>query len=151
MSAPASSTWACWAMRGASSVDEGGWLAGQAAGGSAHRFFLSLHQGAFAMPAERHPLPRPALHPSFHPASHRGLQRRLLILAAAALPGLALAQKWPAQPVRIVVPYTARSEEHTSELQSQSNLVCRLLLEKKKKQIKFRKLIEQITYPRPTT
>src|SRR2546427_9621373 len=30
-----------------------------------------------------------------------------------------------------VVPH--RSEEHTSELQSQSNLVCRLLLEKKKK------------------
>src|SRR2546430_4679716 len=31
------------------------------------------------------------------------------------------------------VPHTAhRSEEHTSELQSQSNLVCRLLLEKKK-------------------
>src|SRR2546427_9281063 len=28
-----------------------------------------------------------------------------------------------------------RSEEHTSELQSQSNLVCRLLLEKKKKQL----------------
>src|SRR2546427_3116287 len=28
---------------------------------------------------------------------------------------------------------TCRSEEHTSELQSQSNLVCRLLLEKKKK------------------
>src|SRR2546430_10855902 len=27
---------------------------------------------------------------------------------------------------------TVRSEEHTSELQSQSNLVCRLLLEKKK-------------------
>src|SRR3989475_3468750 len=30
-------------------------------------------------------------------------------------------------------PLTNRSEEHTSELQSQSNLVCRLLLEKKKK------------------
>src|SRR2546427_9270149 len=28
---------------------------------------------------------------------------------------------------------TGRSEEHTSELQSQSNLVCRLLLEKKKR------------------
>src|SRR5688572_30915217 len=28
--------------------------------------------------------------------------------------------------------FTPRSEEHTSELQSQSNLVCRLLLEKKK-------------------
>src|SRR5688572_31522040 len=32
---------------------------------------------------------------------------------------------------------TVRSEEHTSELQSQSNLVCRLLLEKKKKKKKF--------------
>src|SRR5205085_9427251 len=31
------------------------------------------------------------------------------------------------------LPAQARSEEHTSELQSQSNLVCRLLLEKKKK------------------
>src|SRR2546427_6211743 len=30
-------------------------------------------------------------------------------------------------------PRPPRSEEHTSELQSQSNLVCRLLLEKKKK------------------
>src|SRR2546430_5684015 len=35
-----------------------------------------------------------------------------------------------------------RSEEHTSELQSQSNLVCRLLLEKKKKKmISFDRLI----------
>src|SRR2546430_6402430 len=32
-----------------------------------------------------------------------------------------------------VKPHVSRSEEHTSELQSQSNLVCRLLLEKKKK------------------
>src|SRR5688572_32384171 len=31
-----------------------------------------------------------------------------------------------------MVPILPRSEEHTSELQSQSNLVCRLLLEKKK-------------------
>src|SRR2546430_3273230 len=38
--------------------------------------------------------------------------------------------------VFVLMPCTvtsARSEEHTSELQSQSNLVCRLLLEKKKK------------------
>src|SRR2546430_12477399 len=34
--------------------------------------------------------------------------------------------------------YEGRSEEHTSELQSQSNLVCRLLLEKKKTHIKLR-------------
>src|SRR2546427_8272984 len=32
----------------------------------------------------------------------------------------------------------SRSEEHTSELQSQSNLVCRLLLEKKKKYRRMR-------------
>src|SRR6266478_7198274 len=35
-----------------------------------------------------------------------------------------------------------RSEEHTSELQSQSNLVCRLLLEKKKKK-KLHKIINK--------
>src|SRR2546430_11736925 len=37
-------------------------------------------------------------------------------------------------PMRVVTSLLAflRSEEHTSELQSQSNLVCRLLLEKKK-------------------
>src|SRR2546427_7558886 len=44
---------------------------------------------------------------------------------------------WPSEPwsprwAATAIPPTARSEEHTSELQSQSNLVCRLLLEKKK-------------------
>src|SRR2546430_8158397 len=42
----------------------------------------------------------------------------------------------PAQRPAVPRPVSAdlrRSEEHTSELQSQSNLVCRLLLEKKKK------------------
>src|SRR5260370_36036892 len=34
-----------------------------------------------------------------------------------------------------VIPRSYRSEEHTSELQSHLNLVCRLLLEKKKKKI----------------
>src|SRR2546430_14063978 len=39
-----------------------------------------------------------------------------------------------------IQPYTEspRSEEHTSELQSQSNLVCRLLLEKKKTPLSLR-------------
>src|SRR2546427_6297114 len=36
-------------------------------------------------------------------------------------------------PVQSITDLKGRSEEHTSELQSQSNLVCRLLLEKKKK------------------
>src|SRR2546430_5872990 len=37
------------------------------------------------------------------------------------------------EPEFLLVPAADRSEEHTSELQSQSNLVCRLLLEKKNK------------------
>src|SRR2546430_10155233 len=37
-----------------------------------------------------------------------------------------------------------RSEEHTSELQSQSNLVCRLLLEKKKKDIEMKNKHDRI-------
>src|SRR2546427_5690759 len=44
-------------------------------------------------------------------------------------------EKRPSANFLMLNPSTAdeRSEEHTSELQSQSNLVCRLLLEKKKK------------------
>src|SRR5256886_10282564 len=39
-----------------------------------------------------------------------------------------------------------RSEEHTSELQSQSNLVCRLLLEKKKETDQLRPLANRPFY-----
>src|SRR5256886_7595279 len=39
-----------------------------------------------------------------------------------------------AEQMRSLPSFFSRSEEHTSELQSQSNLVCRLLLEKKNKQ-----------------
>src|SRR3712207_7515302 len=38
----------------------------------------------------------------------------------------------------------ARSEEHTSELQSRQYLVCRLLLEKKKKKIQYSKATRSI-------
>src|SRR2546427_6770480 len=44
------------------------------------------------------------------------------------------AQRYSRLPLARWVLSAARSEEHTSELQSQSNLVCRLLLEKKKKE-----------------
>src|SRR2546430_7572819 len=54
-----------------------------------------------------------------------GRERRLDV---ALLVGVVDAQ----QVLPAVPPREQRSEEHTSELQSQSNLVCRLLLEKKK-------------------
>src|SRR2546430_4996990 len=43
-----------------------------------------------------------------------------------------------------------RSEEHTSELQSQSNLVCRLLLEKKNTTENFEPLLAELLYLSPT-
>src|SRR5256885_5594048 len=74
-------------------------------------------------------------------------------LRTRALPSLAArtsteGQIWPFRP-RIFWPrglgillqasaYSFRSEEHTSELQSPCNLVCRLLLEKKKKIFKVK-------------
>src|SRR3989475_6424988 len=52
---------------------------------------------------------------------------------AAALSSLLSALVGIGAAGNVTVPHKeARSEEHTSELQSQSNLVCRLLLEKKK-------------------
>src|SRR5205085_9726570 len=56
-------------------------------------------------------------------APRRGLGRRL-----------GRADGVPTRLRRTTAKEDRRSEEHTSELQSQSNLVCRLLLEKKKKQ-----------------
>src|SRR2546427_6232557 len=58
------------------------------------------------------------------------------IIAARAMPE-GDRPRWPSPSVRMLSvrkgsPVLIRSEEHTSELQSQSNLVCRLLLEKKK-------------------
>src|SRR2546427_7579943 len=49
------------------------------------------------------------------------------------LPGDITLPKGVEVQVSDISPRDVRSEEHTSELQSQSNLVCRLLLEKKKK------------------
>src|SRR5690606_39846647 len=51
--------------------------------------------------------------------------------SSCAICRCASASNWPAS-----CAMKARSEEHTSELQSRENLVCRLLLEKKKKPIK---------------
>src|SRR2546430_13621057 len=56
-------------------------------------------------------------------------------LKASRVPPLAAMREVAVErtrPSRTRVVIGSRSEEHTSELQSQSNLVCRLLLEKKK-------------------
>src|SRR2546430_8183035 len=47
--------------------------------------------------------------------------------------------------VEVELSAEVRSEEHTSELQSQSNLVCRLLLEKKKKQTTTQRRLAYLT------
>src|SRR2546426_1900856 len=76
--------------------------------------------------------PRSTLFP--YTTLFRSLTRRLTAGAdvvalhdADATPGIVVddAEPWPPSP-------DIRSEEHTSELQSPCNLVCRLLLEKKK-------------------
>src|SRR2546430_11579713 len=46
-------------------------------------------------------------------------------------------------------PAGARSEEHTSELQSQSNLVCRLLLEKKKTKMNDTIVVKHLSLMQP--
>src|SRR2546430_5576411 len=72
-------------------------------------------------------------------AGHRDAEQALKHAVRVARPGRApMLTSWPdptsgqprLRPVRLRE-CGPRSEEHTSELQSQSNLVCRLLLEKK--------------------
>src|SRR5688572_32673802 len=58
------------------------------------------------------------------------------LLLSMAFLSVVVICSWPttsSKPVGLYFLAETRSEEHTSELQSQSNLVCRLLLEKKKK------------------
>src|SRR2546422_8170274 len=47
-------------------------------------------------------------------------------------------RRWLVLPSLVLIAITIRSEEHTSELQSRLHLVCRLLLEKKKKRTALR-------------
>src|SRR5207237_9091716 len=76
-----------------------------------HPYTLSLHD---ALPISRKAAPPPTS-------------------AALPLPGLYReVWIWPSVLGAILISVGYRSEEHTSELQSHLNLVCRLLLEKKK-------------------
>src|SRR2546427_9552220 len=72
----------------------------------------------------RHPVQRAAV------GARNGLRRRQDRLEQPV--DVALGGQRGADRVQLLQAQHERSEEHTSELQSQSNLVCRLLLEKKK-------------------
>src|SRR2546430_11207483 len=80
-------------------------------------YTLSLHDALpISQPSLRYPA---APHTSFPPHS-----------SIAAMPPESSSPRRSAEK-SARAPGSSRSEEHTSELQSQSNLVCRLLLEKK--------------------
>src|SRR5438034_7584246 len=75
--------------------------------------------------------------PIYHSRLERFLLLSLLVVIAYTLAAyLVLPAFWTHyehQKGLATLPMVTRSEEHTSELQSHSDLVCRLLLEKKKK------------------
>src|SRR2546430_3689759 len=107
-------------------------------------FFFFLNDPA---PPEFSPLPLPAAFPSpcisggarllgargrsarqQQRASRRGAQPAAELASGATAHATRRLSRWSA----VAAARFHRSEEHTSELQSQSNLVCRLLLEKQK-------------------
>src|SRR2546430_13614039 len=70
---------------------------------------------------------------SLHDALPIWSWRMIDALMYGMMPSAKIVSRDSAPPEKISKKPRSRSEEHTSELQSQSNLVCRLLLEKKKK------------------
>src|SRR2546430_10669483 len=80
--------------------------------------------------------PRSTLFPYttlFRSGARRALDARCRRMDARDQPHAGLRRREPADQASAHAGREPRSEEHTSELQSQSNLVCRLLLEKKSK------------------
>src|SRR2546422_2646751 len=73
-------------------------------------------------------------HSAFHTPHSQGPRFQCCSASPPANPRVAKTHSVPTQsPRRTYSGITSRSEEHTSELQSRLHLVCRLLLEKKKK------------------
>src|SRR5262249_61334898 len=102
---------------------------------SCSRLFLILHTAPPAPPLlslhDALPICRPA--PIDDDAA--AFRRRRAIALVGRTPGETAADRLAGEPGRaliVVLARAVRSEEHTSELQSLTNLVCRLLLEKKK-------------------
>src|SRR5438093_3752262 len=80
------------------------------------------------------PPPRSTLFP--YTTLFRSMYSRIARLSRSASASPATAMTWRVR----MNPHAKRSEEHTSELQSLTNLVCRLLLEKKKLRLLFDRL-----------
>src|SRR5438270_10119457 len=98
-------------------------------------FFFScyrVHRGLHSFPTRR----SSDLYRAFETWIHAGDIAVAIGRERPALPDAAFA---------VMAKASMRSEEHTSELQSQSNLVCRLLLEKKKTNIRKTKTKNQPT------
>src|SRR5688572_32511087 len=89
---------------------------------------ITLSSSSFGFPPIlwKHPAPRQVYTLSLHDALpiYRALRHVTLGLGGRA-------NGYPRESGFDITAASERSEEHTSELQSQSNLVCRLLLEKK--------------------
>src|SRR5438034_7591601 len=89
--------------------------------------------------------PTPQLFPTRRSSDLRPPAARRDLRAHAAPSGLGGPEaRVPARPLQQIG--LLRSEEHTSELQSHSDLVCRLLLEKKKKKKKIKTKHNKYTY-----
>src|SRR5690606_40515991 len=93
---------------------------------TAQIYTLSLHDALPIFPRRR------PVHRRSSDARARPVRRKCPMSAGAAADRCVP----PLPPARdVVVSAPGRSEEHTSELQSRENLVCRLLLEKKKEDV----------------
>src|SRR2546430_11449006 len=80
--------------------------------------------------------PRSTLFP--YTTLFRSMERALAVASSPIEKSVSTGEAFPwHDPTLALEERMKRSEEHTSELQSQSNLVCRLLLEKKKKKTKL--------------
>src|SRR2546427_1688308 len=80
------------------------------------------------------PCAQPSIRPAPHPSSGSSFPgTRSVVVRLGGPDGSWTGRQPPRSRRTLFANGRTRSEEHTSELQSQSNLVCRLLLEKKKK------------------
>src|SRR5690606_41126178 len=101
---------------------------------------LRSHPALHSFPTRRSSDLRPRLPPIQFAAASQCVAEQSACQTRRGIPVIFRRYRWPILFSLLIKPLAefhiegARSEEHTSELQSRENLVCRLLLEKKKTQ-----------------